>query len=605
MMERSVGVLSFLLWICLVCRTAELCAALSDEGRALLALKDGVELDPNCALADWDEEDADPCSWFGVGCSDDGRVVVLALKDLCLKGRLSPELSKLVHLTTLVLHNNSFYGVLPGDIGKLQRLEVLDLGYNNFSGLLPPDLGDILSLETLILRGNRFAGNLSQVLYKLKMLTVIQVDDQFPSKSEFIKTLRGVANAKIQRHLIEHSGSRNNTDERDREKPAPESPAPQSPPPLPPKSPPPQPSPPPPPASSPPSKSPLVIAISAGGATCFLIALCIIYLYYNRRKKEVGIMPFMAVPNEQLPRAPPTGIHTFRRSELETACEYFSNIIGSFSDFTLYKGTLSNGVEIAVTSTTVTSAKDWSVQDEAHFKKKIKELSKVNHKNFLNLLGYCKEEEPFTRMLVFEYAPSGTLFEHLHIKEAEHLHWNTRLRIAMGVAYCLEHTRQLNPPLVLRNLNSSSVYLTEDYAAKISDLKFWDVEAKTNLALEDSNDSSIAYKFGIILLEIISGKLPYSEDPEGDGLLVLWASSYLSGSKPAKNMVDETLDSVPEEDINKLMEVIRSCINEDRDKRPTMTEVASRMRLITAISPEEACPKLSPLWWAELQIISV
>lgn len=43
-------------------------------------------------------------------------------------------------------------------------------------------------------------------------------------------------------------------------------------------------------------------------------------------------------------------------------------------------------------------------------------LSKVNHKNFVNLIGYCQEEDPFTRMMVFEYAPNGTLFEHLHSK---------------------------------------------------------------------------------------------------------------------------------------------------------------------------------------------
>lgn len=41
-------------------------------------------------------------------------------------------------------------------------------------------------------------------------------------------------------------------------------------------------------------------------------------------------------------------------------------------------------------------------------------LSKVSHKNFASLLGFCVEEQPFTRMMVFEYAPNGTLFEHLH-----------------------------------------------------------------------------------------------------------------------------------------------------------------------------------------------
>ncbi|RWV85804.1 hypothetical protein BHE74_00045397, partial [Ensete ventricosum] len=333
-------------------------------------------------------------------------------------------------------------------------------------------------------------------------------------------------------------------------------------------------------------------------------------------------------------------VPALRRSELETACEDFSNIIDSLSNCKLYKGTLSSGVEIAVTSAIVTSAKDWSVQDEAHFRKKvlcqfssfasdnscnqyfcsnninfwfqISELSKVNHKNFMNLLGHCEEDVPFTRMMVFEYAPSGTLFEHLHseyleypsdlIKEAEHLNWTARLRIAMGLAYCLEHMMQLNPPPILRNLNSSSIYLTEDNAAKISDLEFWNVETEADWgSSEITKESSTVYKFGIILLEIISGRLPYSED---DGLLVLWARSYLSGKRPIKDMVDATLDPVPDEGLNALVEVIQSCINEDPNERPTMKEVADRMMLITAIPPEEASPKLSPLWWAELQIIS-
>lgn len=46
----------------------------------------------------------------------------------------------------------------------------------------------------------------------------------------------------------------------------------------------------------------------------------------------------------------------------------------------------------------------------------ITSLSKVSHKNFMNLLGYCEEDNPFTRAMVFEYAPNGTLFEHLHGK---------------------------------------------------------------------------------------------------------------------------------------------------------------------------------------------
>jgi hypothetical protein len=61
----------------------------------------------------------------------------------------------------------------------------------------------------------------------------------------------------------------------------------------------------------------------------------------------------------------------FRRSELESACEGFSNIIGTLPGFTLYKGTLPCGAEIAVVSTTVAYAGGWSDIAEAHYMNKV------------------------------------------------------------------------------------------------------------------------------------------------------------------------------------------------------------------------------------------
>lgn len=321
------------------------------------------------------------------------------------------------------------------------------------------------------------------------------------------------------------------------------------------------------------------------------------------------VRPWATGLSGQLQKAFVTGVPVLKRSEIVVACEDFSNIIGSLPDCILYKGTLSSGVEIVVMSTLITSAKDWPKQSETLFRKKISMLSKVNHKNFINLLGYCEEGEPFTRMMVFEYAPNGTLFEHLHVKEAEPLNWFARLRVAMGIAYCLEHMHQLNPPVILRNLDSSTIYLTDDYAAKISDLGFWNIEKEaetvsgnsTPLDTPKSDTESIVYKFGIVLLELLSGRVPFSAE---EGLLEQWASSYLTGKRPLKEMVDPTLKSLRDEEINALCEVIRSCINLDLLERPTMAQIACQLRDITAMSPEGATPKLSPLWWAELEIIS-
>uniref|UniRef100_A0A0E0BMN5 Protein kinase domain-containing protein n=1 Tax=Oryza glumipatula TaxID=40148 RepID=A0A0E0BMN5_9ORYZ len=296
-------------------------------------------------------------------------------------------------------------------------------------------------------------------------------------------------------------------------------------------------------------------------------------------------------------------VPSLERTELEAACEGFINVIGTLPECTLYKGTLSSGVEIAVLSTSVNSSQQWSAQSEEQFRNKISVLSRVNHKNFMNLIGYCACEEPFTRMMVFEYAPCGSLFEHLHIREAEHLDWKTRLRIIMGVAYCLEHMSQLDPPPLLpTNLSSSSIYLTEDNAAKIADIEFW----KDDINKQDDQES-VVYKFGILVLEVISGRRPFSED---DRLLVLWASSYLDGKRPLSAMADRTLvrssSAAPEKDVAALCDVVRQCVRRpEAGKRAiSMGEVARLVRGIAGLSPEQAAPREKPLWWAELEIAS-
>ncbi|KAE8729522.1 hypothetical protein F3Y22_tig00003715pilonHSYRG00378 [Hibiscus syriacus] len=305
------------------------------------------------------------------------------------------------------------------------------------------------------------------------------------------------------------------------------------------------------------------------------------------------------------------GIFLFRSSKVVTVKPWATGLSGQLQKafVTVYKGTLSSGVEIAVTSTAVASREDWSRNLETQFRNKVDALSKVNHKNFVNLIGYCEENVPFTRMMVFEYAPNGTLFEHLHIREAEHLDWGMRLRIAMGIAYCLEHMHQLTPPIAHRNLQSCSVYLTEDYAAKISDFSFLNnataakVGSDTMEVLESQpvDPESNVYSFGVILFEMITGRIPYSVD---NGRVADWASDYLKRDRSLKEMVDPTLKSFKEDELESLFGVIKTCVNPDPKERPTMRGIAAKLKEITAVGPDGATPKLSPLWWAELEILS-
>ncbi|GAV67972.1 LRR_1 domain-containing protein/Pkinase_Tyr domain-containing protein/LRRNT_2 domain-containing protein [Cephalotus follicularis] len=345
----------------------------------------------------------------------------------------------------------------------------------------------------------------------------------------------------------------------------------------------------------------------------FVIVVAAIFFMF-RKRGVTTIGPWKTGLSGQLQKAFVTGVPKLNRHELETACEDFSNIIDTFDGCVVYKGTLSSGVEIAVASTSINSLKDWSTNSEMAYRKKIDMLSQVNHKNFVNLIGYCEEDEPFNRMMVFEYAPNGTLFEHLHVEEMEHLDWNARMRVIMGTAYCLQYMHHdLNPPVSHSNLNSTAIYLTDDYASKIAEIIFSAESApKSRISGEDDvehfelpsvSDPEInVYSFGILLLEIISGKLPYSEE---QGPLVKWAAEYLNDKKSIGSMIDPTLKSFKNNELEVISEVIQDCIQPEPRQRPTMKEVTSKLREVINITPDQATPRLSPLWWAELEILSV
>uniref|UniRef100_A0A2P2NFU8 Uncharacterized protein n=1 Tax=Rhizophora mucronata TaxID=61149 RepID=A0A2P2NFU8_RHIMU len=98
---------------------------------------------------------------------------------------------------------------------------------------------------------------------------------------------------------------------------------------------------------------------------------------------------------------------------------------------------------------------------------------------------------------------------------------------------------------------------------------------------------------------MVTGRLPYSVDsvPIED-----WASDYLRGDQPLKEIVDPTLDSFEEGKLESIGEVIISCVHPNPEQRPTMREVTARLKEITGIIPDAAAPKPSPLWWAELEI---
>ena len=67
-------------------------------------------------------------------------------------------------------------------------------------------------------------------------------------------------------------------------------------------------------------------------------------------------------------------------------------------------------------------------------------------------------------------------------------------------------------------------------------------------------------------------------------------------------MIDPSLESFKKKELDIICEIIQECINEEPSQRPTMKDIASRLRNVTAISPDIATPSFSPLWRQELQL---
>ncbi|KAD4982460.1 hypothetical protein R6Q59_002069 [Mikania micrantha] len=622
--------IKYYFFLILVHVLAHRCSSLNLDGLALFDFQARVSNDPKGAFTSWNADDHDPCSWSHVYCVF-GHVHALDLKGLSLEGVLAPELGNLTHLRRLVLSYNHFSGVIPKELGELKMLEMLDLRNNNLNGNIPPELGKMQSLNYLLLYNNNLEGNIPHKLEYLNFLYKMQFVQNFRFS---VKNAVGFLNRKLGRWLskgISYNSCFNeemvqnlHIDRSIINRKLVDQPSnlvlksfptiimeikklddDQS-------------------SSSNDTNSYsyvqihinldmwlIMIGVCCGGLLLFT-AIALFFIIRNSVAKTMG--PWNSRLSRQLQKAFVTGVQKLDLGELETACEDFSNIIDTIEGCVLFKGTLPNGVEICVASTTITTLKDWSKHAEVGFYKKIETLSRVNHKNFVNLVGYCEEDEPFVRMMVFEYAPEGTLSDHLHVQGLEHLDWRSRIRIIMGVAYCLQYMHGLNPSVVHKHLDSNMIYLTDDYAAKVADLNFWKEfypkvkTSRTNESLHSRSHSpsldkeTNIYSFGVLLLEIISGKHQNSDKLES---LVAWAEEFLKEKENISHIVDPTLKSFNQNELKIVCEVIQECIKKDGSQRPSINQIVPKLREVLKVSPEQATPRLSPLWWAELELLSI
>ncbi|GLJ16656.1 hypothetical protein SUGI_0285890 [Cryptomeria japonica] len=150
----------------------------------------------------------------------------------------------------------------------------------------------------------------------------------------------------------------------------------------------------------------------------------------------------------------------------EATCNFSEDyIIWKDSTGVIYKAGLPDGSLLAVKRLESTCE-----QSEKEFKREMKTLAHLRHRNLLPLLGYCITDNQ-EGLLIYKYMARGTLHNCLRdlYKDKNELDWSTKLRICVGISRGLAWLHHIcNPHVIHRNISSGVIYLDEDYQPRIS-----------------------------------------------------------------------------------------------------------------------------------------
>ncbi|MED6155676.1 Proline-rich receptor-like protein kinase perk4 [Stylosanthes scabra] len=283
---------------------------------------------------------------------------------------------------------------------------------------------------------------------------------------------------------------------------------------------------------------------------------------------------------------------TFTYDELAMATGNFSdaNMIGQGGFGYVYKGVFPNGKIVAVKT-----LKAGSGQGQREFQAEIEIISRVHHRHLVSLVGYCIAGGQ--RMLVYEFIPNNTLEYHLHAKGLPTMDWPTRMRIAIGAAKGLAYLHEdCHPRIIHRDIKAANVLLDDSFEAKVADFGLAKLTTDNNthvstrvmgtfgyLAPEYASsgkltEKSDVFSFGVMLLEILSGKRPVDVSGAMDDSLVDWARPLLTRGLEEDGNFGELVDPFLEGNFNKQeMTRIAACaassIRHSAKKRPKMSQI--------------------------------
>ncbi|XP_057785874.1 serine/threonine-protein kinase CDG1-like isoform X2 [Salvia miltiorrhiza] len=277
-------------------------------------------------------------------------------------------------------------------------------------------------------------------------------------------------------------------------------------------------------------------------------------------------------------------------SEIQLATDDFSsdNLLGEGGFGPVYLGRLKDGQRIAAKV-----QREASSIGSAEFHSEVYVLSFARHKNIVMLLGHCSKED--LNILVYEYICNKSLNWHLFESTEHVLEWHQRYTIAIGIAKGLRflHEECRGSPIIHRDVRPGNIMLTHDFVPMLGDFGFakWKTDGDDEqtrilgslgyLAPEYAENGIVSvrtdvYAFGIVLIQLISGRRPVDLDRDGQQLpLRHWALPLIE-TLSLRELSDPRLeDSCNTCELYHMARTAYACIQTEPQMRPSMAEALS------------------------------
>ncbi|GFY91981.1 receptor-like kinase in in flowers 3 [Actinidia rufa] len=335
----------------------------------------------------------------------------------------------------------------------------------------------------------------------------------------------------------------------------------------------------------------VVTGVVIGCAVGFFGAISVVWFLWrrhkNKRENKKGLVGLVSFGERST-------LVKFTLEQMKEASMNFSrkNLIGKGGYGNVFRGVLANGSQVALKR-----FKNCAVSGDESFTHEVEVIAGVKHVNLVGLRGYCMETDPLVghqRIIVCDLMQNGSLYDHLFgLGETNKLSWPIRRKIALGTAHGLAYLHNgAQPAIMHRDVKSSNILLDETFEPKLADfgLAKFTPDGFSHLSTKFAGtlgyaapeyalygqltERSDVYSFGIVLLEILSGKQAVLAVENGKHLLLTdWAWSLVQKGQPLDVIEEGMPEMAPPEVMEKFVFVAVLCAHPTLHARPTMEQI--------------------------------